>query len=696
MDHVQAPFHYPVAAGELYDFSQLPDANGKERPKITLRVVGDAKYPLFETVDGFTVRMNEAGEYCYAELTNDGKLIAGIVPASQPPPRGLPPALRESPELVQQRLKLLRDDMSDDEKAIDDVFIDYGDSADNTAHDGIVEDDDDDDGAADCDEDNAANVGENVQDDVHAVRTPPDVMPSAPSYTFGPNKGLLHGDTACNGAVHGLTVLVQFSDVKIHDSIKASMVHDMYNGDNFVLNGNVSSVKKYFHTVSNGDLTFTNQIAGPYTLKHRQSYYIKHNMMTEVLQKIVQDDSVDLEKFNYNRRNIVSALNVLYAGNSIYTGALWPHNHFVQGGPKKNGIGFFFYLLTGLGRRASDLRIGTICHENGHLLCRWPDLYDYGVRDGDDVKSQGMGKFCLMGSGSHLDDGLSPAVPNAHYRQLVQWSSNKILTPRDRELRLPVADYAFTYRFTIDENESFVLENRTRQGLDRALPASGLALYHCDLLGSNEFQQGTVDKHYQVALIQADGRRDLENNRNRGDAGDLFRPGQAAGDGVNHPNTRCWNSQSSGLHVEVQRFESDQTIVVSLHNPPPNVALKTIKLQDAPNLVIPDNYSAGVSTWLAADNVTGFIRRIEISADIRHTYRGDLHVTLRHGGNGTVVASPSFNDARANIKLNSLDVTSHFQDVQVAGPWTLNIVDRQRRDIGRLLSWQLNIQYEEI
>ena len=59
-------------------------------------------------------------------------------------------------------------------------------------------------------------------------------------------------------------------------------------------------------------------------------------------------------------------------------------------------------------------------------------------------------------------------------------------------------------------------------GLDRGLPASGLAVYHCDILGSNELQQGTAAKHYQCALLQADGRRDLELNVNRGDGADLY------------------------------------------------------------------------------------------------------------------------------------------------------------------------------
>ena len=56
-----------------------------------------------------------------------------------------------------------------------------------------------------------------------------------------------------------------------------------------------------------------------------------------------------------------------------------------------------------MGRSADDLSIGTFCHENGHLLCRFPDMYDYGERDGDTVESAGIGGYCLMGSGNHLE-----------------------------------------------------------------------------------------------------------------------------------------------------------------------------------------------------------------------------------------------------------------------------------------------------
>ena len=62
----------------------------------------------------------------------------------------------------------------------------------------------------------------------------------------------------------------------------------------------------------------------------------------------------------------------------------------------------------------------------------------------------------------------------------------------------------------------------SQSGSTAICPTRGLAVYHCDTLGSNEWQDGTRNEHYQCALLQADGHLDLENNRNPGDPGDLF------------------------------------------------------------------------------------------------------------------------------------------------------------------------------
>jgi hypothetical protein len=99
-------------------------------------------------------------------------------------------------------------------------------------------------------------------------------------------------------------------------------------------------------------------------------------------------------------------------------------------------------------------------------------------------------------------------------------------------------------------NEYFIVENRSKLGLDGFLPSSGLAVYHCDTLGSNEFQEATSQRHYQCALLQADGLRDLETNANQGDGTDLFSAvSGVAVSNLTNPSSRWWDGSDSGLVI---------------------------------------------------------------------------------------------------------------------------------------------------
>lgn len=77
------------------------------------------------------------------------------------------------------------------------------------------------------------------------------------------------------------------------------------------------------------------------------------------------------------------------AGRTAYEGDLWPHNSILVMG--FGDVRTHYYMISSMGRKPVDLTIGTFCHENGHMLCRFPDLYDYGTRDGDNKPSQGSG-----------------------------------------------------------------------------------------------------------------------------------------------------------------------------------------------------------------------------------------------------------------------------------------------------------------
>ena len=362
----------------------------------------------------------------------------------------------------------------------------------------------------------------------------------------GPNNGLLNGRQVSSGKVRGLVILVEFSDVKC--TVTKEEVESMLNDDSYNLHGNKCSVREYFLKTSDRNLDYSNVVVGPITLpKHRQ-YYVDNPLFSDVLNEVVSQ-GVDLAEFDSRNEKVIDAISFMYAGRTLYQNWLWPHNHVLNW--TANGYRANLYQITSLGLNANGLSIGTFCHESGHMLCRFPDLYDYGIRDGDFEKSSGLGGFCLMSSGNHLDGGRSPAPVSAYLRDLAGWCRRiRINTPKRYESIQ--GDYSAIHIFETDSiSEYFLVENKYRAALDEHLPSSGLAVYHCDTMGSNEYQGGTPHRHYQCGLLQADGNCDLERNRNRGDEFDLFR--NIEGTAISHntvPHSCLWDGSESGLVIK--------------------------------------------------------------------------------------------------------------------------------------------------
>ena len=74
-----------------------------------------------------------------------------------------------------------------------------------------------------------------------------------------------------------------------------------------------------------------------------------------------------------------------------------------------------------------------------------------------------------------------------------------------------------------------------------------MLIWHID-----EGQTGNTDEnHYKVALMQADGRRDLEMNNGRGDPGDPYpgSRGNTAFDGASMPNSNSYGHAATSVAV---------------------------------------------------------------------------------------------------------------------------------------------------
>jgi M6 family metalloprotease-like protein len=610
--------------GEVLTFGQ-PGAN-----EISLRVFGDEHYARYETLAGYSVVFDrERGKYCYARLSA-GRFQSTGVGADESPPATLVRHLQEDRKVV------------------------------------------------------AAKAGSRRLARASIARSP---RAREVNRTHGPNQGLLEGRVLSTGSIKGLTILVNFQDVK--STTTRADVEEMLNGTNYTKNGNICSAREYFKQVSSGKLDYTNVVVGPYTLSRNRQYYVDNLLIEEALQLAV-DDGLDLTQFDSRKEGLVDALNVLYAGQTQYAGELWPHNYSID--LKFGSLRTDMYLLTSLGRTPADLSIGTFCHENGHLLCRFPDMYDYGERDGDSKESAGIGYYCLMGAGNHLDYGRSPAPVSAYLRDLVGWCDNEVDLSKPGAYKLKHGDYntVFKYR-TSKPNECFIVENRTRMGLDRAGTSSGVAVYHCDIEGSNEYQGGTAARHYQCALLQADGHRDLELNNNQGDGADLFdaTAGVALSSATN-PNSREWDGRDSGLTIS------------SVGAPGPVIAFTAGAVRAAatksgraePDLSIPDNKTAGVASAIAIDG-GDTVSRIVANVDVRHPRIGDLRVVLTSPTGKRAVLHGRIGGGKDNL-IETYDsaspgVLTNMIGQPVAGTWTLVVSDRAARNEGRLKSWSLEL-----
>ncbi|HRY48397.1 MAG TPA: M6 family metalloprotease domain-containing protein [Candidatus Paceibacterota bacterium] len=375
------------------------------------------------------------------------------------------------------------------------------------------------------------------------------------------------------GTKLGLTLLIDFSDDP--GTIPQAEIEAFCNGDDYSGSGNNGSVKKYFHDNSNGLLIYSNVVTAYIRMAYPKSHY---NDITEdcgVQGNLLLHDALDILKADSNyetlikpafadltvdANNFVVACNVFFAGDNsgVWSKGLWPHSWaLIQelGGPVSlnNGKSVFYYQITDLG---SSLELGTFCHENGHMLCDFPDIYDY---DYDSVG--GAGSFCLMNSGGH---GVNPVQICAYLKYTAGWATvteltkTSILTGSLTASAGPAFNHFYKFSRPGISTEYYLMENRQKTGRDALLPSGGIAVWHVDELGDKDNQNlfpNTTHDNYEVTLIQADNQWHFQKYVNSGDANDLYFSGNAATSYKNAlsdsswPAARWYDGSSTGLFL---------------------------------------------------------------------------------------------------------------------------------------------------
>jgi M6 family metalloprotease-like protein len=349
------------------------------------------------------------------------------------------------------------------------------------------------------------------------------------------------------GDFSGLCILVQFPDIP--GTIPRQEVDDFCNQPGYTGYGNNGSAYDYFLTVSDGQLRYKNIVTAYYTARHNRSYYTDpvvdygrraRELIVEAL------DDLKARGFNFtpltsDNAGFVNALNVFYAGTRInnWGKGLWPHSSALASPyPATPGKRFSDYQITDMG---TELTLRTFCHENGHMVCDFPDLYDYGNQGG------GVGHYCLMCYGG---SDLNPVQVSGYLKNSAGWTTKltKLTSAMTAVAKAGRNDFLIHRK---DSSEYFLLENRQRSGRDASLPDAGLTIWHVDERGSNENEQMTPTLHYELSLEQSDNLFQLERRVNGGDADDLFgAPSATTFNDTSSPNSKWWDGTASGLDIE--------------------------------------------------------------------------------------------------------------------------------------------------
>jgi immune inhibitor A len=330
------------------------------------------------------------------------------------------------------------------------------------------------------------------------------------------------------GVTRVAVILVDFDDKPMKKTPKH--FKDLFFSKGVIPTG---SVREYYEEVTNGKVDIQGEVVGPYRLPKTLKEYANRKSGTgdnfpnsRTMAKdaaIAADVDIDFSKYDNDKDGYVDAFVVIHAG----TGAeesdnphhIWSHKWVLQGREPyvaDRNMKIYSYLTV-----PEDCKVGVCAHELGHLLFGFPDLYDA------DYSSEGVGDWCLMGSGSWNNNGLTPAHPSSWCKCQQGWVTTKAPKANKKDVSIgDVKESNIVYRLWEngkDTREYFLIENRQKTGYDKYLPSSGLLIWHVN----ENFTTNEKEGRYRVALIQADGKKHLEKGKNSGDAGDCF-PGTSS------------------------------------------------------------------------------------------------------------------------------------------------------------------------
>lgn len=433
------PYH-----GDTFLYSQ-PDGS-----TFQIRLYGDEFYAVAETLDGYTVvRDLQSGMFCYARLANDGdSFVSTGVPVvvGSVAPAGVSKGIRISRSTMSAQSRVAREKFGVDDRGL-------------------------------------------LLPALESVLRP-NVTTAEDGIQLGPPSG-----TTVDTHV-GLVLLARFPD-RSHDVVINQAQVDAYcNDPNYSEFANATSAFGYFYIQSDGKLRYNSIVTAYFTAANNRNYYTDNaiafgtrakELINEGLQ-VLKNQGFDFTKCDGDSNSVLDGVNLFYAGGLVnsWSEGLWPHKWSSSWvGLSGEGVSTSFqYQITNMGM---SLSIGTYCHENGHMLCGFPDLYSYNGNAAE------IGAYSLMSSSGSthpvnvdaylkIHAGWADVVDiNAasHLRGAVQVESNRF----------------YRFRNPAESREYFLLSMRTDSGYEGVYggaasavnPSNGLVIWHAREHGSNTY-----------------------------------------------------------------------------------------------------------------------------------------------------------------------------------------------------------------
>ena len=355
--------------------------------------------------------------------------------------------------------------------------------------------------------------------------------------------------SATTGKIEALVILIEFADRNAF--FTRDGVDSFFNQVGYKKYHDNGSIHDYWAAVSQGRVdVHTNVSAAYYKAPKPFAYYDTDGgsgHCGELLDSALNwldKSGFDFSTLTVDANKNIKALSFQFVGNSGANG-LWGHSS--GHGRTFDGVNTSSYQISELG--TTEMHLGGICHEQGHMLFGWPDSYDI---DGSNGGSNGCGKFDLMASGNSDNSGApsgNPMPPNPYFRYLAGWNDLILLNglPNNTTLKVIANNWnTYVYRNPDKAGEMYIMEARKKPFRNVDMPGEGILVWHIDsVIPNNANQQRTEQKHYKVSVVQADNQYHLEKGANIGDALDYFRSGSTSS--LTYPFSCWWNAANSGL-----------------------------------------------------------------------------------------------------------------------------------------------------